>query len=87
MRKIAVGLTLLCLPIFAACSSKAQVVMRTEYIHPQLPMHLLEPTPCPDVPVEVNEDLVVRCKAFEDAYKESESDKAAMKTAIEGAYK
>lgn len=83
-RLYAIGLTLLCLMLFA-CGGKAPVVItetKTARLVP--PAVLLEPTPEPDcLPYETNGDLKQCSDDRLEALRKSNRDKAAIKVYLE----
>ena len=82
-RILAIGLILLCLILFAACSSKPRVVTMTEVVRVKPPSHLMEPTPEPDCSqARTNGDLVQCIVDYRAALRRSNADKVAMAQSV-----
>lgn len=87
IRKLALGLILLCLLVFeAACSGKqpTKIVEVPTVVRPTLPMHYLEPTPVPDCDwCETNGDLWECYEETRRAVESANKDKQAFSTSVE----
>jgi len=79
-----IGLALACLTLCAACSSKPQVVTRTELVRMAPPAHLTRPTPAPDCSgAETNDDLLQCLLDYRAALGRANADKSAIKDSVE----
>ena len=76
-KRLAIGVLLLCLPLFSGCSGRREVAAVPLVIREEVPTYLTEPTPAGDT----NLDLVGHVFDWQAALGACNADKAAIRAA------
>ena len=80
-KRLAIGVLLLCLPLFSGCSGRREVAAVPLVIREEVPMYLTEPTPAPVLAGDTNLDLVGHVFDWQAALGACNADKAAIRAA------
>ena len=80
-KRLAIGVLLLCLPLFSGCSGRREVAAVPLVIREDVPVYLTEPTPAPVLAGDTNLDLVGHVFDWQAALGACNADKAAIRAA------
>lgn len=80
-KRLAIGVLLLCLPLFSGCSGRREVAAVPLVIREEVPVYLTEPTPAPVLAGDTNLDLVGHVFDWQAALGACNADKAAIRAA------
>ena len=80
-KRLAIGVLLLCLPLFSGCSGRREVAAVPLVIREEVPTYLTEPTPAPVLAGDTNLDLVGHVFDWQAALGACNADKAAIRAA------
>ena len=78
-KRLAIGVLLLCLPLFLGCSGRREVAAVPLVIREEVPAYLTEPTPAPVLAGDTNLDLVGHVFDWQAALGACNADKAAIR--------
>lgn len=84
MRKLASGLTSLCLALLLAGCATSVPRVETVMMTPMLPAHLTRPLPAPSVKASSNRDLLDLLARYESLRRRANADRAAVVEIMQG---